>query len=61
MSIEAIIDGEKYEIVEAGDSSICEGCSFKNNKNRCSMNIDLACPLGDYWVFKKKEVSNEEN
>ena len=59
MNIEAIIDGEKYTIVNAGDSSICEGCSFTCNKNRCSMNI--SCPLSDGLVFKKKEVTNGES
>lgn len=57
MSIEAIIDGEKYEIAEAGVSNICDGCSFTYAQNRCG--IEIKCPLSDGWVFKKKEVTNE--
>lgn len=58
MIIEAIIDGEKYEIAMTDEANFCKGCSFQTLKGRCCLSID--CPLGNFAIFKKKEVTNEQ-
>ena len=59
MKIEAIIDGEKYEIVLTDEAIFCKGCSFQTSKGGCRLGVD--CPLNNFALFKKKEVTNGES